>query len=70
MRGEKLAKADRVRWHRILAERGWPGHSWKREYGGTGWGPVERFIWDEETQLAGAPKANIPARGSRYAVAL
>jgi len=60
-RGEKLAKADHIRWQKILAARGWLGHSWRREYGGTGWGPVERFIWDEETQLAGAPKANIPA---------
>lgn len=61
LRGEKLPKADVIRWQRILAEKGWLGHCWKKEYGGTGWGPIERFIWDEEIHLAGAPRRNIPA---------
>ncbi|WP_295374316.1 acyl-CoA dehydrogenase family protein [uncultured Pseudacidovorax sp.] len=60
LRGEKLSKADHIRWQRILAERGWLGHCWKKEHGGTGWGPIERFIWDEEIHLAGAPRRNIP----------
>src|SRR3546814_6521724 len=25
------------------------------------WGPLERFIYDEESALAGAPRANIPS---------
>jgi alkylation response protein AidB-like acyl-CoA dehydrogenase len=60
LRGEKLAKEDHIRWQRILADKGWQGHCWKKEYGGTGWGPIERFIWDEEVHLAGAPRRNIP----------
>lgn len=61
LRGEKLSKDDHIRWQRILAEKGWLGHCWKKAYGGTGWGPIERFIWDEEVHLAGAPRRNIPA---------
>jgi alkylation response protein AidB-like acyl-CoA dehydrogenase len=60
LRGEKLPKEDHIRWQRILAEKGWLGHCWKKDYGGTGWGPIERFIWDEEVHLAGAPRRNIP----------
>ena len=40
---------------------GWLGTSWKREFGGTGWGPLERFIYDEEYSAAFAPRANIPS---------
>jgi alkylation response protein AidB-like acyl-CoA dehydrogenase len=61
LRGEKLSKDDHIRWQRILAAKGWLGHCWKTAYGGTGWGPIERFIWDEEIHLAGAPRRNIPA---------
>lgn len=61
LRGEKLSKDDHIRWQRVLAAQGWLGHCWKKEYGGTGWGPIERFIWDEEVHLAGAPRRNIPA---------
>ncbi|MDB5860162.1 MAG: hypothetical protein JWQ76_3851 [Ramlibacter sp.] len=60
LRGEKLSRADHIRWQQILAAKGWLGQAWKKEYGGTGWGPIERFIWDEEIHLAGAPRRNIP----------
>jgi alkylation response protein AidB-like acyl-CoA dehydrogenase len=59
--GQKVAKEEHQLWHRILNERGWLGTSWKREYGGTGWGPLERFLYDEEASRAFAPRANIPA---------
>ncbi len=61
LRGEKIGKDDHIRWQQILAAKGWLGHCWKKDYGGTGWGPIERFIWDEEVHLAGAPRRNIPA---------
>lgn len=61
LNGEKITKAEHVRWQRTLAERGWLAPSWSAEYGGPGWGPVERLIYDEESFLAGAPRANIPA---------
>lgn len=59
--GQKVPKEEHQQWHRILNERGWLGTSWKQEYGGTGWGPLERFLFDEEASLAFAPRANIPA---------
>lgn len=59
--GQKVPKEEHQHWHRILNERGWLGTSWKREFGGTGWGPLERFIYDEEYSAAFAPRANIPS---------
>jgi alkylation response protein AidB-like acyl-CoA dehydrogenase len=59
--GQKVPKEEHQRWHRILNERGWLGTSWKKEFGGTGWGPFERFLYDEEASCAFAPRANIPA---------
>lgn len=51
----RLAKEDFVRWHRIVAKQGWVGTGWPREYGGTGWTPVQRHIWEEECARAGTP---------------
>jgi alkylation response protein AidB-like acyl-CoA dehydrogenase len=59
--GQKVAKEEHQLWHRLLNERGWLGTSWKKDFGGTGWGPLERFIYDEEYSLAFAPRANIPS---------
>ncbi len=59
--GQKVPKEEHQQWHRILNGRGWLGTSWKKEWGGTGWGPLERFLFDEEASLAFAPRANIPA---------
>jgi alkylation response protein AidB-like acyl-CoA dehydrogenase len=51
----RLGKDDYIRWHKILAAQGWAGSSWPREYGGTGWSPVQRHIWEEECAAAGTP---------------
>lgn len=59
--GKKLSKDDHQRWQRILEAKGWLTPSWPQAWGGTGWGPLERFLWDEESALAGAPRANIPS---------
>jgi alkylation response protein AidB-like acyl-CoA dehydrogenase len=59
--GQKVPKEAHQHWHRVLNARGWLGTSWKKDYGGTGWGPLERFLYDEEYSLAFAPRANIPA---------
>lgn len=59
--GKKLAKDDHQRWQRILQKQGWLAPGWPKQWGGTGWGPLERFLWDEESALAGAPRANIPS---------
>jgi alkylation response protein AidB-like acyl-CoA dehydrogenase len=61
LNGQKLTKAEHIAWQQIQAAKGWLAPSWPTRYGGTGWGPVERFIFDEECHLAGVPRANIPA---------
>ncbi len=54
--GKRLSKADHEAWHAILAERGWLAVHWPTQYGGTGWGPVQRYIFDEECNLACTPQ--------------
>ncbi len=48
-----------LEWHRILAEKGWVAPLWPEEDGGTGWSPVQKFIFDKECALAGAPSLSI-----------
>ena len=55
LRYEHLSRDDLARWHRILAAQGWIAPSWPREWGGTGWNVVERYIFEEECGYAGAP---------------
>jgi alkylation response protein AidB-like acyl-CoA dehydrogenase len=43
-------------WQRILYEKGWFGYCWPQGYGGTGWGPVKRYIFEKECALAHAPE--------------
>ena len=50
-----LSKDDYLRWHRILAAKGWSVPHWPAEWGGTGWNITQRYIYDEEFGLAGAP---------------
>ncbi len=51
-----LTKADIVRWTKILAEQGWSTPNWPVEHGGTGWTPMQSYIFTEEAALAGAPE--------------
>jgi alkylation response protein AidB-like acyl-CoA dehydrogenase len=50
-----LSKDDLLRWHRILAKKGWVAPAWPKEWGGTGWNVVQRYIFEEELGYAGAP---------------
>ncbi|MDT7838144.1 acyl-CoA dehydrogenase family protein [Aquabacterium sp. OR-4] len=58
---EHLAKDDYQRWHRILAAQGWSVPHWPEAWGGTGWNITQRYIFQEEFGLAGAPA--LPAFG-------
>jgi alkylation response protein AidB-like acyl-CoA dehydrogenase len=42
-------------WQKILHARGWVAPSWPREYGGTGWTEMQRYIFAVECARAGAP---------------
>lgn len=48
-------KEDFVTWQKILAEQGWAAVNWPVEYGGTGWTPAQKYIWNNECAKAGAP---------------
>jgi acyl-CoA dehydrogenase len=47
-----------VAFHRALAQRGWSVPSWPVEHGGTGWTPVQRYIYEIECARAGATSYN------------
>jgi alkylation response protein AidB-like acyl-CoA dehydrogenase len=50
-----LSRDDLLRWHKILARKGWIAPSWPEEWGGTGWSVVRRYIFEEACGYAGAP---------------
>ena len=51
-----LGKQDYLRWQDILAEKGWLVYSWPVEHGGTGWSPVQCYVFEEEMGRANAPR--------------
>ena len=51
----ELSRDDLLRWHRLLAEKGWVAPDWPVEWGGTGWTVVQRYIFEEECGYAGTP---------------
>jgi pimeloyl-CoA dehydrogenase large subunit len=54
--GIRYVKEDIVTWQRILNKKGWAVPHWPKEYGGTGWSPVQLYIFKEEIQQAPAPE--------------
>ena len=56
LRHRHLTKADFLRWHKIMAAKGWVAPSWPVEWGGTGWTPTQKHIFDDECALAGTPQ--------------
>ena len=53
--GRRLVKDDMVTWQRILNARGWAVPHWPVEWGGTGWAPVQVYLFQDEMQQAPAP---------------
>ena len=54
--GRRLSKDDMVNWQRILNAKGWAVPHWPKEWGGTGWSPVEVYLFRDEMQQAPAPE--------------
>lgn len=46
-------------WNAVLHAKGWLGYNWPAEYGGTGWSPVQRYIFEKECAEAGAPSLTV-----------
>jgi len=56
LEGHEVSRDDTVRWQQILHRKGWGGPNWPKEFGGTGWDPVQQFIFEEESAAAGTPR--------------
>ena len=50
-----LSRDDFVTWQKILFKQGWAGINWPQEHGGTGWTPVQKYIFAIEMANANAP---------------
>lgn len=54
--GQEIHKNDYMRWHKALYAKGWVAPNWPEEHGGIGWTSIQRFIFEDEAGLAGAPR--------------
>lgn len=50
-----LTKEEYLRWQKILFKQGWAAVNWPQEHGGTGWTPVQHYIYANEMAAANAP---------------
>lgn len=44
-----------LEWQKILHQKGWLVYYWPEEYGGLGWSPIRKYIFERECALAGTP---------------
>jgi alkylation response protein AidB-like acyl-CoA dehydrogenase len=51
-----FAHEETMEWHKILFRKGWIAPHWPAEHGGPGFTANQRFILNEELELAGAPQ--------------
>lgn len=54
--GAEIDPEMQIRWQKILYNKGWAGVNWPVEYGGTGWTPVQKYIYAREEGFANAPR--------------
>ena len=54
--GKRLTRDDMAQWHGILNAKGWLANHWPKEYGGPGWTAIQKFIFENECAIAGAPR--------------
>ena len=48
-------------WQQTLYAKGWAAPNWPREFGGAGWSPIQRYIFELECGLANAPEYSLIA---------
>jgi alkylation response protein AidB-like acyl-CoA dehydrogenase len=53
--GITLSRDDMIRWQKVLNDRGWFAVNWPVEYGGTGWTPVQKYLFAREMAAVNAP---------------
>lgn len=47
------------KWAQALNRKGWLAYQWPQEVGGPGWTPVQRYLFEKECALAGAPNLTV-----------
>ena len=53
--GVSISREDQIRYQKWLYERGWFAINWPEEYGGTGWTPVQKYLFMQELAEVNAP---------------
>ena len=53
--GVTLTRDDMIRWQKALNDRGWFAVNWPVEYGGTGWTPVQKYLFANEMADVNTP---------------
>jgi alkylation response protein AidB-like acyl-CoA dehydrogenase len=56
--GVELTRADTRAWEAELRDRGWLVPHWPAEWGGAGWSPAQRAVFQEELVMGHAPEIN------------
>lgn len=59
--GFHLHRAEIADWHRMVWEKGWVAPNWPESFGGTGWTPIQKFIFEREYGIANAPELSLIA---------
>ena len=58
--GKPATKDETMGWHRALHLKGWVAPAWPTAFGGPGWSLEQRWVFDEELALVGAPQLSAP----------
>ena len=53
--GMVLSKQDMIDFHKFLYKKNWAGYNWPVEFGGTGWSPVQIYLFLNELAAAQCP---------------
>lgn len=59
--GKPASKDVVMDWHRALYRKGWVAPLWPTEWGGADWSLAKRWIFEEESAIAGAPQLSAQA---------
>ena len=54
--GIALSRDEIVRWQKVLYELGWIAPNYPEEFGGPGWTPVQKYIFETETARINTPR--------------
>ena len=54
--GRHIPREDIMAWHHALHKQGWITPNWPEQWGGPGWTANQKYIFDEESSFAGAPR--------------